>query len=97
MIIKRFCKAFNKTAETIGNYVKKGDKLGVCGSIQTSSYTNEEGQTIYRTDVIVNEIEFCQSKGESTPTPAKKEETPIESDPFSSFGDDLTIDDNFLN
>lgn len=90
------CKAFAKTAETIAKYVKKGNKLGVCGSVQCSSYTNEEGKTIYRTDIIVNEIEFCQAKGESS-TPVETTPKVEESDPFSDFGDQISIDDDFLN
>lgn len=67
------CVAFNKRAEAIANYVSKGHKLGVIGRIQTGSYTNQEGQRIYTTDVIVDEMEFLESKnsssGNSQPNP----------------------------
>lgn len=56
------CLAFNKTAELIANHCKKGDKIGIRGSLETGSYVNTEGKTIYTTDVIVQEIEFLTSK-----------------------------------
>ena len=56
------CIAFSKTAELIGNNVKKGDKLGIRGSLETGSYTSAEGKVVYTTDVIVQEIEFLTSK-----------------------------------
>jgi single-strand DNA-binding protein len=59
------CIAFGKTGELVEKYMKKGLLLGVCGRIQTGSYTNRDGQKIYTTDVIVEEITFCQSKKEA--------------------------------
>lgn len=56
------CVAFEKRAEVIANYVQKGHKLGVIGRIQTGSYTNQDGQKVYTTDVMVDEIEFLESK-----------------------------------
>lgn len=59
------CVTFGKTAETIEKYVKKGTKIAVEGRIQTGSYTNKEGKTVYTTDVIVNNFEFAESKKEA--------------------------------
>lgn len=56
------CKAFGKMAELINQYQHKGNRLGVVGTIQTGSYQNQQGQTIYTTDVMVNRIEFLESK-----------------------------------
>ena len=56
------CKTFGKTAELLNQYQHKGNRLGVVGTIQTGSYQNNEGQTIYTTDVLVNRIEFLESK-----------------------------------
>lgn len=56
------CIAFEKRAETIKNYVFKGHKLGVTGNIQTGKYTNKEGQTVFTTEVVVDEFEFLQPK-----------------------------------
>ncbi|SES69234.1 single-stranded DNA-binding protein [[Clostridium] polysaccharolyticum] len=56
------CKAFGKTAEFIQNYFFKGMKIGLTGRIQTGSYTNREGQKVYTTDVVAEEVEFVESK-----------------------------------
>ena len=56
------CIAFGKTAEVIEKYVTKGAKIAVVGHIQTGSYTNKDGQKVYTTDVVIDEMEFCESK-----------------------------------
>lgn len=56
------CKAFGKTADAIGTYFHKGQRIAVQGSIQTGSYTNKDGVKVYTTDVIANRWEFCESK-----------------------------------
>lgn len=57
------CKAFGKTAEFIEKYFGKGKKLALNGRIQTGSYTNKEGAKVYTTEVIVENVEFVESKG----------------------------------
>lgn len=56
------CVSFGKTAEFIEKYLKQGSKVIGCGRIQTGSYTNREGQKVYTTDVVMEEIEFAESK-----------------------------------
>lgn len=56
------CVAFGKTAEFIEKYIKKGTKVGVSGRIQTGSYKNKDGKTVYTTENVIEEIEFCESK-----------------------------------
>lgn len=57
------CVAFNKTAENIGRFFQKGRMIGIEGRIQTGSYTNKEGRTVYTTDVIVRNFSFCGDFG----------------------------------
>lgn len=59
------CKAFNKKAETMANYLGKGSLIAVEGSIVTGSYENTQGQKVYTTDIFVNDFNFLQSKGEN--------------------------------
>lgn len=59
------CIAFGRSGEFAEKYFRKGTKITVCGRIQTGSYTNQEGQKIYTTDVIVDEQEFAESKAAS--------------------------------
>ena len=56
------CVAFGKNGEFAEKYLHKGTKIAVVGRIQTGSY-EKDGQKVYTTDVIVEEHEFCESKG----------------------------------
>jgi single-strand DNA-binding protein len=57
------CKAFGKPAEFVVKYFKQGMKMVLVGHIQTGSYTNKDGVKVYTTDIIADEIEFAESKG----------------------------------
>lgn len=59
------CTAFGKTAEFVEKYLKKGTKMLVFGHIQNDNYTNKDGQTVYSVQIIVDELEFAESKGSS--------------------------------
>lgn len=56
------CQAFGKQAEFVEKYFRKGQKADVEGRIQTGKYTNKDGQTVYTTDVVIDNIEFGESK-----------------------------------
>lgn len=88
------CVAYGKTAEILSKYVKKGDRLAVEGRIQVRNYDNQEGKKVYVTEVIVQNIEFLETKSN------KKEETPAPeettSDPFKEFGEELQLTDEDL-
>ena len=64
------CVAFTKSAEFAEKYFKKGMKVAVVGRIQTGSYKNKDNQTVYTTDVVVENQEFCESKKDSQEAPA---------------------------
>ena len=59
------CVAFDRAGEFAEKYFRKGLKIAVTGRIQTGSYTNQEGQKVYTTDVVVEEQEFAESKAAS--------------------------------
>lgn len=60
------CVTFGKTAEFVEKYFRQGMKMAAVGRIQTGSYTNKEGQKVYTTDVILEEVEFAESKNASS-------------------------------
>lgn len=69
------CVAFGKNAETIEKFFKKGSKILLDGNIKTGSYENNEGKTVYTTDVWVDRIEFVDSKADGNggkPAPASE-------------------------
>ena len=59
------CTAFGKQAEFIERYLRKGVKVVTCGRIQNDNYTNKDGQMVYSVRVMVDEIEFAESKNAS--------------------------------
>lgn len=56
------CTAFGKQAEFVEKYLKQGTKIVVIGRIQNDNYTNKEGQKVYSVQIMVEEIEFAESK-----------------------------------
>ena len=59
------CIAFGKTAEFIEKYFSKGMKMELSGRIQTGSYAKQDGTIVYTTDVIADQVGFCESKRSS--------------------------------
>lgn len=59
------CVCFGKSAEFVEKYLIQGTKISVIGHIQTGSYTNKDGAKVYTTDVMVEEMEFCEKKANS--------------------------------
>ena len=55
------CIAWEKRAETISQYFKKGSRILVQGRITTGSY-EKNGETRYTTDVVVNNFDFIETK-----------------------------------
>ena len=74
------CVAWNKTAETIANYVLKGMMIGIEGRLQVRNYENEAGVRQYLSEVLVNRFTFLESKKSSIiPEPVEPFNPAIES------------------
>lgn len=58
--------AWDKTAEFICKYFEKGRRMALTGRIQTGSYKDKDGNTRYTTDVVAENVEFCDSKCNNT-------------------------------
>lgn len=82
------CVAWKQTAVFIQKYFRKGNRIGVVGSIQTRNYDDKNGQKVYVTEVIVDEAEFvesqsAQAQAPQAPTPAEEQEpAPVGELPF---------------
>ena len=65
------CVAWKGRAVFLQKYFHKGNRIGVCGSIQTRTFDGNDGKTVFVTEVLVDEIEFVESasKTETTATP----------------------------
>lgn len=81
------CQAFSKTAEAICKYLHKGSKICIRGHIQTGSYEKQDGTKVYTTDVIVDQVDFLDSKSSDTSKQGNNEdENPFASDPLEDEG-----------
>nr|DAV42064.1 MAG TPA: Single strand binding protein [Caudoviricetes sp.] len=56
------CQLWGKSAETLEKYGKKGMMIGIEGRIQTRKYTNQQGQTVYVTEVVADSFSFLEKK-----------------------------------
>jgi single-strand DNA-binding protein len=85
------CVAFGKAGDFAEKYFRKGMKVSVVGRIQTGSYTNRDGQKVYTTDIVVEEQEFCESKGQAQETQPK-----ADADGFMNIPDDISEELPFM-
>jgi single-strand DNA-binding protein len=90
------CVAFGRTAEFIEKYFHQGMKIAAVGRIQTGSYTNKDGVKIYTTDVVLENVEFAESKATSEQHAARQdnpqpmpEPSTEGSDGFMNIPDDI--------
>lgn len=58
--------AFDRAGEFAEKYFRQGMRVLVSGRIQTGSYVNKDGQKVYTTDVVVEDQEFADSKGQGS-------------------------------
>lgn len=80
------CVAFGKQAEFVEKYLKKGTKMFISGEMQNNDY-EKDGQKVYGFQVVINEMEFCESKKNASDesgdsgfvnvTPVDEEELPF--------------------
>ena len=59
---------FNRLGEIAGEYVRKGSKLYVEGSLRTRKWQDQQGQDRYTTEIIASDIQMLDSKGGQAPT-----------------------------
>lgn len=69
---------FNKLAEIVGEYLKKGSKIYVEGSLRTRKWQDQSGQDRYTTEIVASEMQMLDSKGrgENTSTQASNYDSP---------------------
>ena len=81
------CMAWNKTAEFVAQWFKKGKPMAIIGQIRTGSYEKEDGTTIYTTDVLAEKVEFVPSDRQAKAEPEEPEELE---------GEEIQFNDNEL-
>lgn len=97
---------WRKQAENVKKYVSKGSLVAVEGRIQTGSY-EKDGQRVYTTDVVADNVQFLESKSQSqnrmqddvTPSDFafnndSNQTTDMSEEVFADFGDSIEISDD---
>jgi len=74
---------FNRVGEIMGEYLKKGSKVYIEGKLQTRKWQDKDGQDRYTTEIVANEMQMLDGKGDnSAPQPAPQQRAP-------DFDDDI--------
>lgn len=89
------CVAWGKLADFAEKYLTKGTKVAVEGRIQTGSYTNKDGNKVYTTDVLVDSVEFCESRTSAHNNAGSAEKASTNSNDFVSIASDVGIENEF--
>ena len=104
------CVVWDKLAENLAKYQKKGNQIAVEGRIQTRNYDSNDGKKVYVTEIMVSNISYLDTKKDNSnfnnleeppiqAGPMTNEEidnVPIQNDPFAAFGDSIEVQDNDL-
>lgn len=89
------CKVFGRQAETLNNYKSKGDELAVHGRLETGSYKNRDGVTMYTAEVICDRIEFIGGTNNGAVSSGNRARPEINHDTIDDMFDDLP--DSFVS
>ena len=93
---------WNKQAENLVKYQKKGSLISVEGTIRVDKYQNENGENKYNTYILANSIQYLSSKSDtqsttqSTTEDKKASAEEFENDPFEQIGEQMQISESDL-
>ena len=91
------CICFGKTAEFATKYLQKGTKIAIEGRLQTGSYQKKDGSRAYTTDVVVDQVEFCEKRNSQTiQTAPDQSAQPSFTDDFMAIPDEIGDDLPFV-
>ena len=85
---------YGNIAETTHKYCKKGDLIGAQATIKNNNWTDSNGNKHYDYNFIASKVTFLSTKKEVVEEPKKEENT---NDSFQEFGEQISIDDEFLD
>lgn len=80
---------FNRLGEIAGEYLKKGSKVYVEGSLRTRKWQDKEGQDRYTTEIVGNEMQMLDSRGDNQQAPAQQQQTQQQAAPVDDWDDDI--------
>ena len=88
------CVAWNKTADFMAQYVKKGALLGLEGRIQIRSYDDKDGKRVYVTEVVADSVQFLESKKQAENVQNEANTVPVmQNNEYTDYAADIPTDD----
>ena len=95
---------WRKQAETAKKYLTKGSLISIEGRIQTRNYDGADGKKVYVTEVVADNFEFLETKGQKTSTTmsdvsndieySNAPSTNVSDEPYIDFGDTIELSDD---
>lgn len=94
---------WRKQAETAKKYLSKGSLIAVDGRIQTRNYDGTDGKKVYVTEVVADNFEFLESKGQRANMTSDENTdsfvqnmptTDVKDEPYIDFGDTIELSDD---
>ena len=95
---------WRKQAETAKKYLTKGSLISIEGRIKTRNYDGADGKKVYVTEVVADNFEFLETKGQKTSTPmsdvsndieySNAPSTNVSDEPYIDFGDTIELSDD---
>lgn len=83
------CVCFGRQAEFVEKYLKKGIKMLITGRVENNNYTDRDGHKVYAIQILVEEMEFAESKAAGQPQQEHREPAPEVGDGFMTIPDGI--------
>lgn len=90
---------WGKQAENLANYMRKGSQVGMDGRIQSRTYENQQGQTVYVTELVADNVQFLESKGNTSEKPNNQQKVDTYNQEVKNLqkeGEQINIQDSDL-
>lgn len=91
------CVVWRKAAENTANYMRKGSQVGVEGRLQSRTYENQDGRTVFVTEVVADNIQFLETKSSNSSGATNNSRADYKPKPSQSTGDNATAPQGNLN
>ncbi len=92
---------WRKQAENVKKYITKGSLVAIEGRIQTRNYDDKDGKKVYVTEVIADNVQFLESKGQKSSNSEVDNSfndmaptTNVSDEPYIDFGDTIELSDD---
>lgn len=87
------CVVWRKQAENLANYMSKGSQIGVDGRLQSRTYDDKDGKTVFVTEVVADSVQFLEPKsnGSKQSNTAPAEQPQNDTNPFGDSAEPVNI------